>query len=186
MPSTYAHYRFGSQGLQELPEDVRALVRKHRNVFDVGTHGPDLFFYYYPMVKTAIRKLGHEYHMLSGKDFFGAACRRLRLKPSETGTAYLYGVLAHYSLDSVCHPMICSVTENGPACHTALESEFDRFLLTMDGRPDPHTQDLGRHLVLSDEECETVAMFYPPASGRHIRKSLRGMAQITKIVSVKK
>lgn len=184
MPSSYAHYRFGTQVLPGLPEEVRDLIRRYRNVFDVGTHGPDLFFYYYPAIKTAVRKLGQSYHRQSGKEFFGAACRRLRLKRSDAGMAYLYGVLAHYCLDSVCHPMICSVTENGPVCHTALESEFDRYLLTMDGKLSPHTQDLSGHLRLSDAECEAVASFYPPAAAGHIRKALRGMVQVTKMVSV--
>lgn len=184
MPSNYAHYRFGAQVLPGLPDEVRRVIRRNRNAFDVGTHGPDLFFYYSPLTRTATGDLGTRYHRLSGKSFFGAAGRRFRIDPSEAGLAYLYGVLTHYSLDSVCHPLICGESDKGLFSHTALESEFDRFLLEKDGRPNPHTVDLSRHLRLSDRECAAAAAFYPPATAEQFRRGLKHMVYITKMLSV--
>lgn len=184
MPSNYAHYRFGAQVLPGLPEETRSVIRQNRSAFDVGTHGPDLFFYYSPLGKTPVSELGSKFHRQSGREFFTGACRRLRLEPSKEGTAYLYGVLAHYSLDSMCHPLVCEESEKGIFSHTALESEFDRFLLEKDGKASPHTQDLTRHLRLSREGCAAAAAFYPPVTAEQIRRALREMVYITRLLRV--
>ena len=45
MPSTYAHYRFGVGLLTTMPGDVRRTIQRFRRRFDVGLHGPDIFYY---------------------------------------------------------------------------------------------------------------------------------------------
>ena len=45
MPSTYAHYRFGVAMLPGLPGDVRRTIGRFRRLFDVGLHGPDIFYF---------------------------------------------------------------------------------------------------------------------------------------------
>lgn len=182
MPSTYAHYRFGAQVLPTLPGNIREIVERYRNVYDVGTHGPDLFFYYRPAFQTSVGKLGGKFHHQPGRSFFGGVCRRLRMQPSEQATAYLYGLLSHYSLDSICHPFVNRASSGGSFSHTALESEFDRFLLTKDKVEKPHLRNLGKHLHLSDGECDTLRLFYPPATKGQIRESLRSMAAVTKLL----
>ena len=95
---------------------------------------------------------------------------------------YLYGLLSHYSLDSICHPFVNRASSGGSFSHTALESEFDRFLLTKDKVEKPHLRNLGKHLHLSDGECDTLRLFYPPATKGQIRESLRSMAAVTKLL----
>lgn len=182
MPSTYAHYRFGAQVVHTLPESIREVVQRYRNIYDVGAHGPDLFFYYRPGFKTAVGGLGSKFHHQPGRVFFGGVLRRLRMQPSEQGTAYLYGLLSHYSLDSICHPFVNRVSSGGSFSHTALESEFDRFLLTRDGVEKPHLRNLGKHLRLSDRECDTLRIFYPPATKKQIKESLCSMSAVTKLL----
>lgn len=184
MPASYAHYRFGAQVIDTLPQEVRSIVRKHRDLFDVGVHGPDFLFYYRPLQKTPLRKLGSAFHHQPGTEFFGNACRRLRLKPSEDGIAYLYGVLAHFSLDSLCHPMICGNTNDGSLSHTALESEFDRYLLELDGKPKPYSVDLSKHMRLTRAQSVTVAGFYPSVTPEQVQESVRSMYRLTKITAV--
>ena len=46
MPSTYAHRRFGADVLALLPDGLRATLEQHRELYDIGLHGPDLMFYY--------------------------------------------------------------------------------------------------------------------------------------------
>lgn len=183
MPATYAHYRFGVQALELLDPDLARLARRFRRLYDVGLHGPDIFFYYNPVIPTSTGALGTKFHNQTGKAFFGAAVRRLRLHPSDAGTVYLYGVLCHYALDSNAHPTINALSADGKIGHSQLESEFDRYLLASDGKIPPHVQDLSAHLSLSRGECFTVAELYPGASPSGVATGVRHMAAVTKFTA---
>lgn len=181
MPSTYAHYRFGAQLLPVVPSDVRRTIQRFRRMFDVGLHGPDIFFYLLP---PASRKdLGHKYHYQSGQEFFQRVCRMVRLENSEAAQAYLYGLLGHYALDSACHPFIHELSDRDPSLHLRVETEFDRFLLESDGKTPACQQDLSPHIQLTPGECETVAKFYPGAATRIVESSVRNMARMVRVLS---
>lgn len=183
MPSTYAHYRFGVQMLEKMDPALKRKIQRFRNVYDVGLHGPDLFFYYNPLFPTAPGKLGGKFHQQTGEAFFSAAARRLRMKPNDVGTAYLFGVLGHYCLDSAVHPLVNETAKEGKISHTELEAEFERFLLTMDRKIPAHVQDFSGHMKLSPGECITVAELYPGSKPGHIRQGVGNMAKITKLLA---
>ncbi|MBQ2927085.1 MAG: zinc dependent phospholipase C family protein [Oscillospiraceae bacterium] len=180
MPANYAHYRFGKQLIPALPAEIRQCIQRFRRMFDMGLHGPDIFFYYNPYMKTAVGELGRTYHRQSGAEFFPKACDAAG---SEAARAYLYGLLAHYCLDSVCHPYVNKIVDIGEATHVALESEFDRYLLVLDKEPSPHTYDMSKRLKLTRGECMSVAAFYPPATGANISLSVKSMAFSTRFLS---
>lgn len=181
MPSIYAHYRFGVNMLPAMPGDVRRTIGRFRRLFDVGLHGPDIFFYNPQLLKGASDTLGRKYHSQTGRDFFQRACRVTRLEKSEAAQAYLYGVLCHYALDSLCHPFIREQVALGPAGHLEIEAEFDRFLLERDGKRPPESQDMSPHIQLTPGECETVAKFYPGATPRSVQSGVTNMARLTKL-----
>ena len=176
MPSGYAHYRFGAQLLPTLPREVREVIGRHRGLFDVGLQGPDLFFYYNPVRKNRIAPLAQRCHAQSGRLFFSRVCKKLGSNPSESALAYLCGLLAHYSLDSLCHPFVYRCTREEAVVHMALETEFDRYLLEKDGKLPPHTQNTGRYIRLSPEECAVAAGFYPDVTPKEMSRCVRNMA----------
>ena len=184
MPATYAHYRFGTQMLPAMPGDARRTIQRFRRLFDVGLHGPDIFFYCSPLLRTATDALGGKYHNQTGEEFFTRVCRSLRIAPSEAGIAYLYGVLCHYCLDAACHGYIAQVENRGEVTHSQLETEFERRLLEMDGKVPACSQDLSTHIRLTPGECETVAKFYPPSSGKSIGSCVSGMARYVKLFAM--
>ena len=184
MPATYAHYRFGAQMLSRMPGDIGGTVKRHRRLFDVGLHGPDLFFFYKPVFTTKIGKLGNKFHRQTGREFFSRACRSLRLEPSDAGQAYLYGVLCHYALDSHCHPLVEKISWEGIASHSRVETEFDRFLMELDGKLPPYRDSLTGHMQLTVPECEIAARLYPAVEAKHIRESLNGMVNIRKMLEL--
>lgn len=179
MPSGYAHYRFGAQLLPDLPPEVRRIIRRHRNLYDVGLHGPDLFLYYDPARENRVAPLSDHYHYMSGQVLFSRVCKRLRLAPSEPALAYLYGLLAHYCLDALCHPFVFRHTHEGPVGHLTLETEFDRYLLDKDGKRPAHAQDCSRHIRLNKAQCATAAEFYPQITGADISRCTRNMSWAT-------
>lgn len=184
MPATYAHYRFGSQLLPTLPANIRRPITRFRRLFDIGLHGPDIFFYHNIFLDDTLGKLGKKLHRMAGREFFTMICRRLRLDSTEAGQAYLYGLLAHYCLDTCCHPLITDVSADGKIGHTELETEFDRYLLTLDGVAAPETFDNSRHMTLTKGECVTVAGLYPAVTPGNVLQSVQTFASVTKFLSV--
>lgn len=173
MPANYAHHRFGKQVLKTMPAGARQCVQRFRRMYDAGLQGPDIFFYFNPYWKTAVGALGKTFHAMTGADFFPTACKAAS---SEAARAYLYGLLGHYCLDSRCHPFVNQLQAAGEAQHVPFESEFDRFLLALDGEAHPETYDMSRKLRLTRGECMTAADFYPGATGGQVSRSVRSMA----------
>lgn len=180
MPASYAHYRFGKQLLPELPPDVRQCVQRFRRMYDMGLQGPDFFFYYNPFMTTSTGELGKFFHRQSGQVFFPVACKAA---VSDAARAYLYGLLAHYCLDSVCHPFVNRLVEIEEAEHVPLESGFERFLLVLDKEPSPETFDMSKYFKLTRGECMSVAAFYPGSTGGKVSRSIRFMALFTRFLA---
>ena len=182
MPANYAHHRFGKQILKAFPPEQRQCVQRFRRLFDVGLHGPDIFFHYNPYWKTAVGDMGKQVHAMTGAAVFPAACKAAT---TEASRAYLYGLLAHYCLDSVCHPLICGVSADGSVGHTELETEFDRYLLTKDGKVPAHRQNLGRNMHLTWGECVTISGFFPPATAYTVRQGVGIMSLVCRALTMK-
>lgn len=183
MPSLYAHHRFGVQLLPTLPADVRGAVSRHRDLFDAGLQGPDFFFYYRPSSKSKIGELGHDIHVVPGREYFTRVCQNLFSISGEDVLVYLYGLLAHYCLDSQCHPLIHAYTQSGIPSHNAAESEFDRYLMALDGIKRPHAHPRSRYMKLTKAQCNLIAPFYEPATPAEIWEAVSGMRHITDLLT---
>jgi len=184
MPSNYAHYRFGAAALDAMPGDIRRTVKRYRRLYDMGLHGPDIFFYYNPLWKTKSGALGSRLHRQTGKEFFGRICRRLRTEPVPEAEAYLYGLLCHYALDTACHPFVLEQARLETAGHIEIETEFDRFLLALDGKCPPERQDLSTHMRLEGSEFEAVARCYPGVTAHTVGVCLRHMVLANKVLAM--
>ena len=184
MPACYAHYRFAAEMLEKMPKDARRTVNRFRRLYDVGAHGPDPFFFYNPLRHNRVGELGSKFHEQSGEEFFGRVCRNIRLSPSEAAMSYLYGVLTHYCLDSCCHPFINQWTQEGPANHTEIEGEFERYLLVKDGKIPPEEAEISRHIYLTPGEWEVMAGFYPGISEKQAGKAVKHMEFITRFLQI--
>lgn len=183
MPSTYTHYRFGVRVLPELKPDTRELLLRHRSLFDLGLQGPDFFFYYKLGKKTPVRQLAGFYHHQPGKTVFSKICREMK-NPKEEELAYLYGLLGHYCLDSVTHPLVYRVTGDEGLNHNAMESEFERYLLEKDGFRNPHRHLRGAYLRCGGEKARVIARCYPEAEPKQIREALRTMAVVLDLLTI--
>lgn len=183
MPALYAHHRFGKLVLPGLPADVRGAIMRNRSLFDAGLQGPDFLFYYKPTGENPVNSLATSLHQQTGRDFFTAICRMLPQNPQEPELAYLYGLLAHYCLDSLCHPYIQSHFPEGTPGHSAMESEFERFLLLRDGCKRPHTYPRSRLMKVSKADSALICKFYPPATGSQIREAAAGMRHVTSLIT---
>ena len=73
MPAFYTHYRFGCDVLKQLPEDIRSICTAHRGLFDIGLHGPDIYFFYRPVLPNKVNRIGYAAHKRSGRYFLQRA-----------------------------------------------------------------------------------------------------------------
>ncbi len=142
MPAIYAHLRFGEEVAKTLPIPFADCIEKYPEPFALGTQGPDILFYHHPMKKNEIRKRGTFLHTLSGNAFFLEQAKKLEagetvaevLKNNGAFAAYLCGFLCHFTLDVSCHPYIDGHS-NEAVSHGKIESEFDKHILRLDGKP---------------------------------------------------
>ena len=184
MPSLYAHYRFGIQMLRLMPGDICRTAKRNRPLFEVGLCGPDLFFFRRPMISGKGHRLGHGFHMQTGREFFSRACRNLRLESGEGGQAYLYGALCHFALDASCHPLVVKADRDGLASHRRIETEFDRYLMEVDGIRNPDQIHLTERMHLTGSQCATVSRCYPGTDKKMVRESLRTMTGVWKLLEL--
>jgi len=111
MPGMISHYLCGELTAKQLEgTKVGTLIQKHREIYNLGTQGPDFFFYYLPcMLKPKLYMLGNKIHTSNVNDFFRSLLiNALRLKGDERASAiaYICGYITHYTLDANTHPYI--------------------------------------------------------------------------------
>ena len=129
MPTTYAHYRFGKEVTEALPRGLQNTIEYHRDLYDIGLHGPDILFYYKALKSHPVNQQGHTVHENFADTFFEHAVSVIEKAEDPTAArVYIYGVICHFALDSECHPYIEKMIRESGISHCELEMEFDRYL----------------------------------------------------------
>ena len=173
MPASYAHYCFGQAVVSQLPSRPRGVIQSHRELYDIGLHGPDIFFYHRPLLPNHVRRLGVSMHRLSGKQVFRQFLALWRQNGrDEAALAYLYGFLCHFSLDSTCHAYVEEMVGRGLS-HSQQEMELDRALLVRGGL-DPVGQDLVAHIRPTAANARAIAPLFPTLSQQEVQRALSG------------
>ena len=182
MPSTYAHRRFGANVLDHLPAPLREKLEAHRELYDIGLHGPDVLFYYHAEKSTPVAALGNAMHDEPGRTFFDRARRVVHEEADrEAALAYALGFVCHFALDSTCHPFVEQFTRESGVTHCEIETEFDNMLLRRDGY-DPLTFFTASHIHPSAENARVIAPFYKDISEQTALESLKGMILVHKVL----
>ena len=185
MPSFYAHYRFGSSVLNMLSEPLRSVCTDNRALFDIGLHGPDIFFFYCPFKANHIFNIGSESHGMTGKSFFERFAAAYDKHGQQTALlAYFCGFLCHLALDSVCHPEVYRAEKYTGQTHAAIETSLERVLLLKDGI-DPVRHDPCGHFQVSRANTSAVTALFPTISEKDVEKSLRGTVFYSRLLFIK-
>jgi len=111
MPGLITHYLGGQSALKALSPQVSTCIAPFDKLFNLGTQGPDIFFYYINgFITKRVRNVGSEMHNANlGLFFLEMADIIIELKCPEL-FAYTAGFLAHYAVDSHTHPYIFAKT----------------------------------------------------------------------------
>lgn len=113
MPSLLTHYLLGDKTLEKLDnQDLKDLIFKYRQVFNLGTQGPDILFYYrvWPWTNSnGIEKVGEKMHVEKINASFHSAIEFILNCESNQRNlliAYMCGYICHHTLDLHTHPYI--------------------------------------------------------------------------------
>ncbi len=186
MASTYTHFVFARDVLEKLPEQIKTIITCNREVYDIGCHGSDLLFYYYPLTalkKNPIRNYGYKLHEKKALPFFEDCLTVVRDKKDDASLSYALGFVTHYALDMCVHGYVERSAQNHPDkdfTHGTVEVEFDRYLLVKEGK-DPVRSTVIPHIVSSKESARVIAPFLPPTDEKAIKVALDSMILINNI-----
>ena len=110
MPTTYAHDLFGQKAYAFLNPEIKQVIRKNKNLFRIGLHGPDILFYDIPNAR--VTGTGIAMHREAAAPFFERGMTIVRQKKDEKLLAYLLGFAWRFAL---CAPLLFRLTQNnGP------------------------------------------------------------------------
>lgn len=158
MATTYAHWAFGRDCIEIMPKNLQLIVNAYRDYYDIGVHGPDIFFYDMPHSKN--RKYGYQLHNIPSKIFFERCKKELYAHPEKGKmVAYIVGYLTHFVLDSQVHGYIERKIEVSNVNHTKIESQWDRHLMLLDSRI-PNLVDRSESLHPTKENTRIISYFY--------------------------
>lgn len=199
------HAIFGKEVLEEISDEMLAsVIQNHSGVFGIGCQGPDLFLYNIPMLLSKEEKnLGYRMHKENSSRYFAWLMQTIwdleDLEAVEVGISYLYGALAHYTLDSMLHPYIyarigfdASVPYSDRATgglHHRMESAIDAKMIAVKENGMPSSYDAGKSLQITKEEKEILAGILSKAVSKsyhiklkeeNVKASIHMMKVITK------
>ncbi len=185
MASTYTHYKFADDVLQALPSTISEIIKRERQLYDIGCHGSDLFFYYNPLSKNEVNSFGHELHDKKAIEFFTHCVRVLGTTYEETTLSYVLGFVTHFALDSCVHGYVerkaQSVTD-ADFDHGTIEVEFDRYLLVQEGK-DPIRSSLIKHIVPSKKNSRIIAKVFPNIGFEKTFTALKSIVMFNNILN---
>lgn len=90
MPAFYAHYKFGQMVKNKLPAKYQRLLEDYQDLYEIGLHGPDILFFYHPIIRHPITQIGVVIHHETGRVFFEHALTQAR-QQRETKCKKHYG-----------------------------------------------------------------------------------------------
>ncbi|MBQ0001118.1 MAG: zinc dependent phospholipase C family protein [Clostridiales bacterium] len=170
MPTTYTHDLFGKKVYKKLPKEMKEVIRENKDLYRIGLHGPDIFFYL--LQKSSVPAFGNQMHKECARFFFQEAMAQVREEMDRPLLAYLIGFGCHYLLDSTCHPYVGQMVDEGVITHTLLEKEWDRALMEANGM-DPLTSRPSDALVPKMEYAEVIHKVLPLVSVKDIYNTIR-------------
>ena len=141
MPGLITHYIAGQSALKSIPREIRDYIASMAPLFNLGTQGPDIFYYSIAdYVTKRIKALGTQMHDKDLGLFFACIADVLKNHKSPSGRrmvfAYAAGFLTHYAVDVHAHPYVYSQTHDpaapklkGAACHYHFETSMDVLML---------------------------------------------------------
>lgn len=148
MPAAFAHDLYGRRVYRKLDPEMQKLIRKERNCYFLGLHGPDVLFFYKAWGKNPVNQKGCRLHAEPAAVLFAHGLEEFRRAngwEKDAICAYLLGVACHFSLDNALHGYINAKAASTKLSHADIETELDRRLISRE-HMDPLKTNVTCHL----------------------------------------
>lgn len=179
MPTTYTHRKFASDVAKLYPQLVNLDNQDKINLFNIGTHGPDITFYTQLYNPFGLSKVGYKMHEEYGNVLFKHFADIYHSRhDNPLDLAYILGFLAHFTLDSAAHPTVYKYQENDNLTHSIIEMQFDRFLLVRLGYNKPTDVDLIDHIHPKKLYASIMAPYFPGFNDKTMYQALKDIVFI--------
>ena len=180
MPAGYTHYQFSEDIIEFLTDhNIKQIIIKNKSLFQIGTHGPDIFFYHhFYNFHDQVNKLGKKMHNENARNFFEKA---RDIIDDDEKLAYILGFLCHFILDSQMHFYVRKIMTETNISHFEIEAEYDRYLLKKKNL-NPVCCYIYSHILYDEHIVCTIQSFFPQFSYLQIQESLKSMKVVDKVL----
>jgi len=177
MPGLITHLLCGEKMMELLKTGpIAEIISQHRNVFNLGTQGPDILFYYraWPWANNlGIDKIGNSMHDKNVSVHFSNMIKFIISQDNRKRNllaAYLYGYACHYALDLHTHPYIFfrsgfnrpgeAPTSKYTCCHRTFETALDVLMLERELAKKPVDLNLKKLLSINEKGVRIIGEMY--------------------------
>lgn len=179
MASIYTHHHLNASVYPFLPEEAKGLIGEHREYYQFGAQGPDLFFFQMSSVKKG-GNLGERIHNKPFIDFW----KPVEKYSLEKGplAAYLIGCSLHFLVDVTIHPTVDASIEEGYG-HIDIETELDRYYMEKDGYK--ATKFKQWELIAKSLDADVILKAYsayPSCNYDMVKESIRDFRRVKRVL----
>lgn len=140
MPSSVTHAYFAKDVRKKLERKIK--VKFEVDTFITFSKGPDVFYnqFFHVTQRLSTRKFGYLLHHENTKKFFVEYVhhiQKLHLEKNREVIGSLYGMVSHYYLDQLTHPLVYYQTNHDAVKHREMELLIDLYMLEKRERKKP-------------------------------------------------
>lgn len=189
MPGFITHLIFGEQTKSFIESNqTNKLLDNHKECFNLGLQGPDIFFYHIPAYLFYKKNIGNLMHRQSVMLYFENLINsRNSFEDNHDRRicdSYIIGFIGHYSLDVTCHPYIYYKSDHFNNLkhsksfdfgkHVSLETDIDHLILQHYKKLLPSQFDYGAAVEISAHEKEVISeLLYKSINLTYIDNTVR-------------
>ena len=206
MPGFLTHYIAGQAVLNSAAPQISEKISKGERLYNLGTQGPDIFFYYLPgIVRRRSRDIGSQMHKNDLGLFIARMAHMAKKLPGSEGDlvfAYTAGIVMHYMVDVHAHPYVYSQAHSdevakltNSAYHRHFETSIDTALLKLVSgkKPADYSQwELIKaettHLIVAAKAVSAaIRLVYDrKIPAKDVFNAMRHMIQLTRVLRSRK
>jgi len=206
MPGFLTHYIAGQTVMSSAGPKITRKINKYDRLFNLGTQGPDIFFYYLPgIIRKNSRNIGGEMH----SNDLGIFIAHMAYIAKKTGSpkcdcifSYTAGLIMHYLVDVHAHPYVYAKVykEGAPkiknsADHRHFETCIDIALLKLLCGEKPAEYSQWELINAETEHMATAAkamshairkVYRRKIPSRHVYQAMQHMIKLTWLLRSRK
>jgi len=206
MPGFLTHYIAGQAVLGSVNPAIRKIIERDERLYNLGTQGPDIFFYYIPgTIRKRSRGVGGQMHRSNLGKFLMQMAQVAKESPATERDiifAYTAGFIMHYAVDANTHPYVYARTfeQNASSIknstdHRRFETAIDTAMLKLVAGKTPAAYKQWQ-LIAADSASMKIAatatssvlakIYNRQIPSKDIHRAMRHMVKLTRIIQSRK